>query len=320
MRLGGERDPRARRWSLAAPLLLVFCLLALLAAATASAARPIVPIGFRVEASNGYTVHGIVLEGSEEDPRGELGLFVLGPSSAVIYAVPADVTDAETAPSVKADLGALGSVDLHFVPSGKAKTESSPCGKGRRRLDSGFYEGTISLRGEERYTQVDATRAPGEVRVIESFSCLTADSGPRAHASGGELIAKRRSGATTTEFTFFKDAAKSRTIFEASIEERRGPMTILRAINGRLKSSAFSYDVKGQRATVHPPSPFSGSATFNGAAPRKKRIHGSLSLDFPGNSNVRLTPAGTQAALVRATENTPNPFRLPRLAALSTFP
>ncbi|HEX5610708.1 MAG TPA: hypothetical protein VFX45_11540 [Solirubrobacterales bacterium] len=320
MKLGGERAATVRRWPLLAPVVLALCL-AMLAAGTASAARPAPPIGFRVEASNGYTVHGIVLDGAEqEDPRDELLLFVVGPSSAVIYATPAEVANGETEPAVKADLGALGSIDLRFVPSGKAKTEPSACDPKPQRLDSGFYEGTISLRGEEGYMQVNATRAPGEVRVIESFGCPTLKFGSRGHLGGGELTAKRRSGATVTEFSFFKGTPRSAASFDASIEERRGPMIILRAIEGRVPAGDFKYDVKRQRATLRPGAPFSGSATFNGSAPRGKRIHGSLSVDFPGHSDVRLTPRGTKAALVRATENTPNPSRLPRLAALSTFP
>lgn len=320
MRLGGDRNETARRWSVA-PLFAAICLTALVAAEASSAARPIVPPGFRIEASNGYTVHGIGLDGTPQEHPDDLILLVEGRNSIVFYVASADVDQPDPASSsIKADLGALGTIDLRFVPTGKAKTEPSACDPKPNRIDSGFYEGTISLEGEEGYMRANATRAPGELRTLESLVCGEVNPGPRGHAGGGELIAERRSGATKTEFTFFKGAAKSPATFDASIEERRGQMGILRAISGRVPTGAFKYDVDRQRATLKPGSPFSGSATFNGAAPRKKRIHGSLSVDFPGNSKVRLTPLGTKAALVRATENTPNPFRLPRLAALSTLP
>ncbi|HVQ58738.1 MAG TPA: hypothetical protein VMS60_07505 [Solirubrobacterales bacterium] len=320
MRLGRDRSRSARRWSLLAPLLAVFCLAVFIAAESSSAASPIVPPGFRVEASNGYTVHGIGFDGTSQEHRDELLLLVEGRNSIVLYVAPAEVNETEGEGSIKADLGALGSIDLRFVPSGRAKTEAAACDSKPQRLDSGFYEGTISLEGEEGYMRANATRAPGELRVLESLVCAELTSVSYRRTAGGELVATRRSGATATQLTFSKRSPKSPATFEASIEERRGPISILRAISGRVPTGAFKYDVNRQRATVHPGSPFSGSATFNGAAPRKKRIHGSLNVDFPGHSNVPLTPLGTKAALVRATESTPNPFRLPRLAAPSTLP
>ena len=99
-------------------------LLAVLAvAATASAKSLSAPPGFRLQASDGYSL-SVLASGNPESGRGDVLVFVHRRNSAVLYATHALVTET----SIEADLGPVGRIDVDFVPSGKAKTERPECG------------------------------------------------------------------------------------------------------------------------------------------------------------------------------------------------
>jgi hypothetical protein len=98
--------------------------------------------------------------------------------------------------------------------------------------------------------------------------------------------------------------------FSASISERRGQLSIERAVETEAKPAAFDYDVAAGVATVTPPAPFDGEATYSRTPKGGASWHGNLSVDFPGRAGVPLTGPGTRASLVRAVQNPSHPFRL----------
>lgn len=124
-----------------------------------SAASLYPPGGFRLPASNGYSLHAIAFDGDPHELSDALILLFGRKGSSAFYAVQKRAEVTET--SIKGDLGRLGSIDLHFVPSGQPRRERATCNRRPIAFDSGFYEGRVEFEGEEGFTKVDATRTWG---------------------------------------------------------------------------------------------------------------------------------------------------------------
>jgi hypothetical protein len=95
-----------------------FCLAIGALAPAASVASPLVPPGFKLKASNGYSLRVI----ASRDPhtgRGNVLVSVITRAAVVFYLVPAEVTET----SIDADLGQVGTIRVDFVPSGTVKKE-----------------------------------------------------------------------------------------------------------------------------------------------------------------------------------------------------
>lgn len=283
-------------------------LLGLAVAAVAGAVVPATaatlpqPGGFRTQASNGYVIHAIAFDG---DPRGEhdeVLLFVTRKGGGVTYFAQKGVQVTET--TVTADLGDLGSIDLHYVPSGKPRVERSACDPRPIEVDSGFYEGRFDFEGEEGYTQAHRSRVRGEVRLQLSLLCGGAvNEGIGGHAPGARLHWRRGK----VEFEVTKNSPSRPARFRAAIQEKHAGLAIAREVGVTAGAGAFGFDVPAQTATLKPPAPFSGSARFLRGDESKGHLEGSLAVDFPGRSNVPLS--GGRGSLQRWVENPSHPFR-----------
>jgi hypothetical protein len=282
----------------------VCLLVVLVVAGPAQAEPPPTPAGFRLPATNGFSLS--ILGG--QNPRTGAGfvfLFVRSSHAKVLYVSPATVTPA----SIEADLGPVGRIDVDFVPSGQTRTEANPCG-GPVSFDSGSYVGTIDFEGENDYSEAHATSARGDVKAAASLICA----GPRSEGTGGHspgaLLTVRRSQSPRFDFEAMKNSQTRPARFGASIEERRGSMRISRIVQVTAGASAFDYDVAGGFADVRPPAPFSGGATYDRSDKGRVTWRGDLTVDFPGRANVSLTGAGARAGMHRAVLNPSHPFRL----------
>ena len=125
------------------------------------------PPGFRLRASNGYLLTVIGLNNPKAGKSGVIA-NVSNRNSSVVYST-ADAVVAEN--SIEADLGAVGSIDVHFVPSGEPGTERSECGGEQLTFDRGRYEGVIDFEGEHGYSQAHATSARGEAKFFLNLLC-----------------------------------------------------------------------------------------------------------------------------------------------------
>lgn len=273
----------------------------------ASAASLYPPGGFRLLASNGYSLHALAFDGDPHEKPDVLILFVEREHADATYIVLRRVMVTET--EIRADLGGLGSIDLHFAPSGQPRVEKSACNPRPIEFDSGFYEGRIEFEGEEGFTKVDATRAPGEIREAASFFCFRSGvEGFGGHAPGGLLSLRRKWSSGHLEFQVKKNSPTRPTRLSATIEEQHNGLGISRSISAVAGSGAFEFDVPGQTALLNPPSPFNGTATFHRTSRRiPGRLRGSLNVDFPGRSNVSLV--GSRGSLVRYVDHPSHPFR-----------
>jgi hypothetical protein len=278
-----------------------------LLAGTASAAAPQVaegpnpPGGFRLQGSHGFSIS--VAAYSEEDGsgHGEITVTAGRAPEFVSYTAPAQVTT----DSIRARLGTLGRVDMVLNRSGRDETVNPPCFHHPESFETGTYEGVFEFNGEGGYTDARATR----VAAVPSLSLFTRRIGCQG-GSSGESFGPSEPGARlrgisyengrTVKFQINKNRPGGKTIFTASLAERRGGVKIFRELNGVASAGAFRYDPKVRTATLSPPAPFAGTAHLtrnrNSVSPL---FGGDLKLTFPGHT-VRLTGPEVHVSLEHA--------------------
>jgi hypothetical protein len=277
-------------------------------AAPAAAATLPAPGGFRLSASNGYSIHAIAFDGEELGEHDEVIVFVGRKArGAAAYFVEKGVVVTES--TVFAPLGKLGLIDLRFVPSGRVRREASACDRQLFKFDSGFYEGRFDFRGEEGYTQAHRVRARGEIRIQASLLCSESiNEGFGGHSPGARLQVRRRWPKGSLLLEVKKNSPIRPAYFEAWIEERSQAMAVTRAVTATGAAPAFEFDVPAQAARLAPPQPFAGIARFDRSGKEQGRLWGNLTVDFPGRSDVSLT--GARGSLSRYVNNPSHPFRL----------
>lgn len=273
---------------------LVLCVL--LPAAAQGAEMP--PEGlamFRVPASNGYEL--LVIANANPDGSGEVVLWAQGRRSAAIYRGSATVTRDR----VEADLGAIGKVSVRLVRTGKKRTVRPPCQKRtKRRVTVPRYEGTIEFHGEEGFSEASATRAPYDWATLMAFMCLE-EGGRRAGEPlpGARLDVHRLPEGNELMLHATQARPGSRTEVSVQIDELRDGLEITRATGVVAGPDALRYGPRLTTATLAPPAPFDGHATFRANAPRAKRWTGNLTVDLPGYSDYPLIGPGMRVELER---------------------
>jgi hypothetical protein len=250
-----------------------------------------IPGAFRLSASSGYTLYV-----SSVPPRaGRSGFLIIfafaTKGRGVRYVAPATVTET----SMQSDLGELGEISVSFNRTNRAT--SIPCGGEAIHFDSGRYEGKIDFHGEEGYTNVEATAAPGGIDFFlstlcgESFIEGSSDEGAR----GAELYV--RNPGLGPELSVSKRRPGAAALITASMREYKDGISIERFMGLWMPGEAFKYDRRLRTATVRPPAPFFGSARFDLGKKAGRRWSGDLTVDLPGKSGVPLTGPTLRAAL-----------------------
>jgi hypothetical protein len=252
---------------------------------------------FRLQASNGYELYVMAFAPPEGD-EGEIALFLFdGRHFGVSYATPATVTQT----TIDADLGKLGRISVTLAPTGGTKTVRG-CRPGSTiRVETERYEGTIEFHGEEGFTEVSATSAPLDYPT--AIVCSAGDEGGGSDQDLHELPGARLHAQKDfpdryrLEFDAVQNRPGSRVSVNAEVEEHRGEMEIHRAAWLWARAGALRYDRRLRSATVKPPAPFAGHATFHDAARLRNRWTGNLTVDFPGHAEVPVTGPGFHALL-----------------------
>lgn len=278
--------------------LLALCLLAPASAAAAEEEFEGAFGAFTLKASNGYRV-SVLASSRHADGRGELLIFVGAKRSSVLYATKATVTPT----AIEADLGELGRIDLEYVPTGVMEKVRSRCDDDVGTFEKASYRGTFEFRGEEGFTKASATRVPVDNRFLIDLICGgTGFSETRgAGLPGARLRVLPKHGKTSAlDFELRKNRPSARSLLSVQVRERRHGIDISRGIETLAGSAAFDYDPLLRMATVAPPVPFDGSATFDRDARSANRWTGNLTVDLPGRSNVALAGPGLGASLVHA--------------------
>jgi len=298
---------RMRRSSLlASATAIVF----LLVAATAPAASPetgtIVDVELELKASNG--LHAQLETSDDETVTLEIGRKGPGVSySGVTYEVKGKVTEE----GLKARFGRLGLIDVAFTPTGTlSSTEPSEgCAGEPRTLREGIFTGTIDFTGEREYVRIEGD-AEGWMSVIPEWQCPDSkEPMPFAGASGPLALSsqKRRESATLYAGTrrcscLFAAAVHrryrgGRSLFYLMEEKRHEGMEIVRSTLAKSGSTAFDFDHSAGTASVHPPPPFSGHASFRDRPHGRDLWRSTIRGPLLGVGSVSLFGPGSGAVL-----------------------
>jgi hypothetical protein len=255
---------------------------------------------FKVKASNGFEI--VAYAGNERaNGGGEIVLTVHRGEEAAAYVAPALLT----ATSLKADLGALGKVDLNVSPSGRKKRFRSTCGEEPEAstYEPPRYTGSFEFHGEEGYTDVSSAVPTEFERLFYLLGCGVAIEGGEtggADLPGARLRLHERRGEFRLTLQANKNHPGGRSRFEVETHERYGKVRIFRTTSLWLSTKAFRFDPALNTATLSPPAPFSGRASFHRGATPASRWSGDLAVDLPGRSDVPLTGNGLRATLVHS--------------------
>ena len=201
---------------------------------------------------------------------------------------------------IKARFGGLGRVALRFHPRGNAHLRKEPegdCRGGDSLIQPGVFVGKLDFEGEQGYTRVHANRIKGTVTHTKRQVCKT--SGSEEGEEGlfsplGGTILRATADENAISFNAFRIESKSKpglsgSAFSATIVESPRPgFSVFRSIQTTATKDPTAFSVVTSHghvdeATVTPPAPFSGSATYRRAVAKKSETWaGSLVGDFPG--------------------------------------
>jgi hypothetical protein len=219
------------------------------------------------------------------------------------YSVPGSVSDR----GVFARFGRLGRIAVEFRPRRRA----AACEK-RLFAPRGIFAGTIRFDGEGGYVNVDAERARGTLSAFGPLACRHRMR-PSLHAAASEPEGREPEEASYATLTAVTPGARrvlvaigvrsadgsSESFIGGERRERRGRMRIERTSSVASRNDVFIFDSALRSATLQPPPPFQGSASFERAAGGSTRWTGSLSLALLGAKPVRLTGAAFTVRLKR---------------------
>jgi hypothetical protein len=222
----------------------------------------------KVKASGGYSI--IVIASSEHaDGHGQVGLIVYGKHGSVTYGAPATIT----ATRFEADLGALGRIALDVAPSGRKKTLRSRCADepDSFSFEQQVYSGSFEFHGEEGYAEASTTSPREYTQFLLDVLCGGAVSGGfGGHGlPGARLRLRSHRGSFHLGLQVSKNRPRAGTRFEIETHEKRGQIAISRSRTLWVGSDAFAYDPLLRTATLAPPAPFSGNASFRRDAARR---------------------------------------------------
>jgi hypothetical protein len=260
----------------------------------------VVATGFKLHGSHGYSISAVAYSDGTGD-KGEIDFIAHRHDASVSYRAPAIVT----AKTIQADLGGVARVDVVLRPSGRQKRVHLKCFGDAVTYEPGTYEGVIEFNGEEGYTRArkrHVTQLPALLLFAGSGSCgsgygeTTGYSEPGARLRGASFAHGR-----SLSFQVNKNSPQAKTVFTASLKERRDGILIDREVAGSAPSSAFRFDPYLRTATLSPHAPFSGSASLGRSKNSFSPIWiGDLKLAFPGRSAISLTSSGVYVSLVHA--------------------
>lgn len=260
-------------------------------------------LAFELEAE-GFTA-GVIVSNNDGDVSAAI-LLNRGPRIAY-YTTPAQVT----AERVTARFGSLGELDYRFTPKGNGRVECTGSEHGEAEFD-----GTFVFTGENGYVHIEASHAEGSFQIYpEPRNCprerlarrappsrpsyavpyhpFYSDKGATLNASAGS-----RAKGRIRQVAAFDEGGRGPhrvAVFGTLAEEREG-MTVARGVQLAAGSGAFRWNLEQGTATLRPPAPFTGSATFT------RRGHdghgtwkGSLGMPILGGEPVELAGGAFRA-------------------------
>ncbi len=248
---------------------------------------------FSIRGTNGYelTIAHI---------RKRVELYASKGDASAIYLVRAPRPSGDG--TIEATLPGVGRISVRFEPSGPARRSppffppGAGCSGGGEVKQRGTFRGTIRFAGEQSFTRVSTGSARGFTRVVTREVCKGGSNGKAVRGVRGySLTSLARSRGRQVFFGATRetseDVIRGDTSYWAQAYERRRGMQIVRIALVHAGPATFAVagpPARPSSASVAPPAPFRGTATFD-ATLDTPTWEGSLAIDLPGASGLQLT-------------------------------
>lgn len=212
---------------------------------------------------------------------------------------------------IHANLHQFGRIDLIFHPGAPVARGLPPdCFGGTTGAATlpGYFTGTIAFEGQGGYTRVVSHRIRGEIVLPPTEQCPLVAGGtdplfedPAAELPPSKtrmtLWAQEKSG---TGGLVFVARREGKTGFYAERYGTVGRIGLYRVAYAVGPKSSFASNPQVSFGTVHPPAPFSGSATLSRGPGGTRSWAGTLAVGFPGEAPVSLVGPQFHTTLSRS--------------------
>lgn len=295
MRNLGVSKSALRALALLGALIAILCL----AAAPAPAATPRGPVNVELHArtSDGYLAT-LTSEGDRVQLVLSRDLF-----EGVIYTFHGRVSTH----GIHAKIGNFGSIDLRFTPTDKSKRIDPPrhCRGARASATAGVFVGRLRLHAELGLTSLNVRQVKGQV-ATPGWRCQKTTfkqfvEGAPSNVTYTVLQASAVEEGPSFDAYTGTDAEHPVPLgasISAAVETRRGRVKVGHYATAFGHAGSFSFDSALTGATVDPPKPFSGSATYCSTCVPGSQWSGDLSVRLPGLARpTPLTGPGFTATL-----------------------
>lgn len=247
---------------------------------------------FALPATNGYRIRVSAIPATKKRLPNVFISASKGQRYEVEYLAPGLSTEKGV---IKAKLPGVGRIAVRF---NQLKVNREPVAgncKGRAGIiRHGIFVGTIELHGEHGYTSVGRHSAPGEIR--QSFRQVCDQREPGHEGTGNDdsphlktLLAgregRRALSFSVSRFNFGPRFGGPSVSFSASSSMQRHGFFVFASVSAEGEPATFlTPDPAGalEDASVTPPAPFHGSATFHLDSPSSSSWTGALSVELPG--------------------------------------
>jgi hypothetical protein len=204
---------------------------------------------------------------------------------------------------INARLPGVGRISLRFHERSRSyRGAQDNCRRPRTLIRKGVFVGWIKIRGERDYTRAESRHVRGKIVRRASDEC---DRRPTARASStsGEWFGAGTTRGRSGNLSFMAFAMpltklRSELVFAASLMRVRGGMVIQSAqIATSEDAAALEIADPPRSATVTPPAPFTGTATFQQESADQFSWTGDLAVELPGSGEVSLAGPKFETAI-----------------------
>jgi hypothetical protein len=280
---------------------------------TASLATEVFPAGrtavLNAQGTDGWRLQVVATLPAGKKAKQPIGFFARGPHREEVAYTGTEGSETAGGLIVGAAPG-VGRIAVHFEQTSEQPVtyggEADCKTEGRSAVLKGIFRGTIQFHGEGGYTTVQRSSAPGTIEVHPRIVCLPPKHPPHQTAEGagvGYLLAARDvDGGGSLTFDAWGTGLKlpgagPLVSFSASYTHRKGKLLIdaTTRATGEEGKANFSLTAPGgtpTEATVDPPAPFSGTATFKVESATTASWTGDLSVEVPTLGTVNLAEPG----------------------------
>ncbi|MGB7684695.1 MAG: hypothetical protein WBL45_02835 [Solirubrobacterales bacterium] len=210
----------------------------------------------------------------------------------------------------------MGKVSVRFHPSGRVKRNPPFCGGRASLTQHGVFSGTIRFEGERGFTRIAVQNARGFVYRSFKETCKGGSGGGSGDFPFYSLAERGRVQGRTTFFNALKPIDESQfggsATYLVSQWDKRHGMTSVRVAYVAADGDTFAIagpPTQPESATVTPPPPFSGTASFHASPGALADWEGTLAVELPGVEPVQLTGSQFRPVLCRDRRCLGNPHR-----------